>query len=107
MHALDIASEAVATIVPTSFQCGQGRFWKLYTRQPPSLVLTCSQRVNIPPGGKDVPEEGGTEDYCWMVWSRTTIKWRRNGGRDPVRPAKWWRPRSDTILDWLEPLVPF
>ena len=69
-HALEeVASHAVAAIVRIPFLCGQERFWDLYRKCPPALVLACSQRVNMPPGGIGADEDGGTADYAWLIWS--------------------------------------
>jgi hypothetical protein len=102
-HALEVASHAVAAIVRIPFLCGQERFRDLYRPSPPSLALACSQRVNMPPGGIGAPEEGGTADYAWLIWSRTQPRWRRNGGSLPA-PKGWWHSPDGTIFDWLEPL---
>jgi hypothetical protein len=105
-HALEVASHAVAAIVRIPFLCGQERFWDLYRKCPPALVLACSQRVNMPPGGIGADEDGGTADYAWLIWSRTRPQWRRSGDGLLV-PNGWWHSTDGAIIDWLEPLVPF
>jgi hypothetical protein len=101
-HALEVASRAVAAIVRIPFLCGQERFRELYRSCRPALVLACSQRVNMPPGGIGAPEEGGTADYCWLIWSHTALQ-RRHGS---LVPTGWWHSSGGTIIDWLEPLIP-
>jgi hypothetical protein len=103
-HAFEVASHAVVAIVRIPFLCGQQRFWDVFQPCPPSLVLACSQRVNMPPGGISAPEEGGTADYCWLIWSRARPQRRRNGGL--LVPNGWWHSRDGTVIDWLKPLVP-
>jgi hypothetical protein len=102
-HGLEVASHAVVAIVRIPFLCGQERFWDLYKPCPPSLVLACSERVNMPPGGIGADEAGGTSDYAWLAWSRTPLKRRRNCG---IVPNGWRRSPHGTIIDWLEPLTP-
>ena len=103
-HALEVASHAVVAIVRIPFLCGQERFWELYQPCPPSLVLTCSQLINMPPGGIGAPEEGGTADYVWLIWSRTPLERRRNSGL--LVPNGWWHLPDGTVIGWLEPLAP-
>jgi hypothetical protein len=102
-HALVVASEAVAMITAIPFLDGQDRFWDFYRPCPPALVLACSQRPSMPPGGRGIPDEGGTTDYCWLIWSRRPLEWRRQCG---IEPNEWWQPRHGTIIDWLRPLKP-
>ena len=82
-HALEIATAAVAIIVPVPFLCGQERYWNLFRPCPPSYFLVCSQRPSMPPGGGLVPAKGGTTDYVWPIWSRTPLSRRRNCGLLP------------------------
>jgi hypothetical protein len=100
-HALDVATDTVAIIVPAPFLCGRNRFWDLYKPCPPALVLACAQRPSMPPGGENIPEKGGTADYIWLIWSRRQVQYRRQCGLDP---ASWWHPADGTVVDWLRPL---
>ena len=102
LHALSVAIETVSVIVPVQVLCGQDRFWDLYRSCPPSLVLACSQRPSMPPGGMGIAEKGGTTDYVWLVWSRSEPKRRICG----VEANGWWHAAGGGLIDWLEPLVP-
>jgi hypothetical protein len=105
MHALEVASETVAVIVPIPFLDGQERFWELYRPFPPAYVLCCSERPSMPPGDEpDVKPEGGTADYCWLIWSRRSLHRFRDLGRPAGSP--WWCSPQGTVLDWVEPLSP-
>ena len=64
LHALEVASEAVAVIGPIPFLCGQERYWDLYRRFPPSYVFCCSQRPSMPRGDLDLLQKGGTPDFA-------------------------------------------
>lgn len=103
MHALEVATDAVAAIVRVGVLCGQERFWGLYKPSPPSLILPCSQRPSMPPGGRGIKAHNGTENYVWLIWSRVPLKRRRKCG---IVPNGWYRPPHGTAVDWLEPLVP-
>jgi hypothetical protein len=100
-HALAVASQAVAIIVPVPFLCGQDRYWELYRQCPPAYVLACSQRPSMPPGGLGIAEKSGTTDYCWLIWTRSPLEWRRQCA---IVPTAWWQPHHGTIVDWLKPI---
>jgi hypothetical protein len=72
--------EEVAAVVPVPMQCGVWRRNNLYRIHPPRFVLALADRPSMPPGGTDIKAEGGTMDYCWLVWER--------GYRGPTE----WRP---------------
>jgi hypothetical protein len=102
-HALTVTSHAVVALVAIPFLCGQQHYWDLFGPCPPSLILACSQRPSMPPGGKGIEESGGTTDYVWLIWIRTEPRWRR--GSTPSVNG-WWSSPFGTILDWLMPLSP-
>jgi hypothetical protein len=97
---LEVASHAVVALVRIPFLCGQDRHWDLYRPCPPSLILGCSERVNCPPGGIGAPEEGGTADYVWLIWSRSKPRWRRRAG---LVTNGWWQSPDGSVFDWIEP----
>jgi hypothetical protein len=103
VHALQVASHAVVALGRIPFLCGEKRYWDLFKPCPPSLILTCSQRVNCPPGGIGAKEDGGTIDYAWLVWSRAEPHWKRGSGPSA---HGWWLSPWGTISDWLIPLNP-
>jgi hypothetical protein len=79
LHAIEVGEE-VAAVVPVPMQCGVWRRNNLYRIHPPRFVLALADRPSMPPGGTDIKAEGGTMDYCWLVWER--------GYRGPTE----WRP---------------
>jgi len=104
-RALEVASAAVAVIVPIPFLCGQERYWQLYRPCPSSYVFCCSQRPSMPPGGTDIPAQGGTTDYCWLIWARRAL-YRFRDPRVATGTNGWWCSPHGTVTDWLEPIVP-
>lgn len=69
----------LAALVPLEFQCGQGRYERLYSPRPtvgqrPSHVVSLMERPSMPPGlmlealGEDC-RGGGMAEYCWIVWT--------------------------------------
>lgn len=84
-HALQAAS-CVAAIVAIPYLAGQAHYWIFYRPQPPALVLVHSERPSMPPGGRGIPEKGGTRDYCCIIWRRSH--------------------QGPTVIDWLEPRAP-
>ncbi len=81
--ALAVVEGKVAIFAPITFLSGTGRAEGLFTDYPPSRMWVLHPRVSCPPGehllagGK---AEGGTEDWCWMVWDpdaggKTELRW--------------------------------
>jgi hypothetical protein len=54
-------------IVRTSFLEGVGRFEKLYSKRPPSIVAQFSERVPMVKG-RLTPTGSTATSYCWLVW---------------------------------------
>lgn len=69
--ALDVARVGVALLVNLPFLTGQRRH-AFHTRSPLAHVLILSRRPSMPPGALlasgEVKQEGGKEDYCWLVY---------------------------------------
>ena len=92
-HAFKLGDwERLAILVPLEFQCGQGRFERLYSRHRPSHVISLMERPSMPPGQmlEDKGEScrgGGMQDYCWIVWTA--------GG--PYRTEHLFAPPSGTV----------
>lgn len=61
----------IAAFVDVRFLAGAGRAKGLFTDLPPSRIWMITPRVSCPPGsylaagGK---AEGGTANWCWIVW---------------------------------------
>lgn len=62
-----IALDGYAVIVRTSFLEGVGRWQRLFSLNPPTIVAQFSERVPMVQGR--LTETGSTAtSYCWMVW---------------------------------------
>ena len=89
-RALLLANGKVAAFVDTRFLNGAKRANGLYSEHPPARVWMVTPRISCPPGavlaagGK---AQGGTADWCWIVWDRTApasspqIGWLRGVGK--------------------------
>ncbi len=81
--ALQLAPRKVAAFVESRFVYGANRARGLYHEFPPARLYPIANRPSCPPGtflaaGGDA--EGGTQDYCWIVWERghvgaTEMRW--------------------------------
>lgn len=73
--ALLVATGKVVVFVDIKFLAGAGRANGLFRDHPPTRVWIITPRPSCPPGevlkagGK---AEGGTADWIWMVWDKTT-----------------------------------
>ena len=73
--ALDtIPFKRAAFILPIEFTCGQDRYERLFSKQPPSHVGFYSQRPSMPPGHLveqlgDKAYKGGKTDFVALVWT--------------------------------------
>lgn len=75
LHAIEtVPFHRLAVLVPIEFACGQGRYFNLYSKHPPSHVCFLMERPSMPPGdalaalGEDA-RGGGMQDYIWIVWT--------------------------------------
>lgn len=71
-------SDGVAMIVRAAFLEGQGRFDRLFSKNPPSHVLQFTERV-VMHKGKLSPDGSTATAYAWLVWadraSDTKLRW--------------------------------
>ncbi len=73
-RALALATGKVAVFADLGFLAGEQRRAGLWSETPPHRVWVLTPRPSCPPGvflqggGK---AEGGSADWCWMVWDRT------------------------------------
>ena len=76
-RALD-SSDCVAVIVRAAFLEGQGRFERLFAKNPPSHVLQFTERV-VMHKGKLSPDGSTATAYAWLVWvdraADTKLRW--------------------------------
>lgn len=77
-RAFHLSLEGVAMIVRTSFLEGVGRYERLFTKNPPSVIAQFAERVPMVKGR--LTEKGSTATaYCWLVWvmgkEGTEFKW--------------------------------
>lgn len=76
-QALATATGKVCVFVDRRFVTGGRRARGLYTQHPPTRIWEISPRPSCPTGdfllagGK---AEGGTADFCWLVWDMTAPK---------------------------------
>ncbi len=72
------SSIGFAMIVRTAFLEGQGRFERLFSKNPPSFVLQFTERV-VMHKGQLAPEGSTATAYAWLVWidgeSPTRFDW--------------------------------
>lgn len=68
----------VAMIVRAAFLEGQGRYERLFSKNPPSFVLQFTERV-VMHKGRLAPEGSTATAYAWLVWidgeSPTELHW--------------------------------
>lgn len=74
-----------AVIVRAAFLEGQGRFERLFSKNPPSHVLQFTERV-VMHKGRLAPEGSTATAYAWLVWLDG------GGGED-----------GETLFEWLPP----
>lgn len=72
------SDEGAAMIVRAAFLEGQGRFERLFSKNPPSLVLQFTERV-VMHKGRLAPEGSTATAYAWLVWIKgeegTQLEW--------------------------------
>ena len=78
-RALRTSRGGVAMIVRSAFLEGVGRYSRLFSAQPPSLVLQFTERV-VMHKGRLAPEGSTATAYCWIVWEaghsgQTSFEW--------------------------------
>ena len=66
-RAMPIARRGVAMLVRTVFIEGVGRFQRIFSQQPPSVVAQFSERVPMIKGRVDKKASTAT-GYAWVVW---------------------------------------
>jgi len=70
---LSEARLGVAVLVRTVFLESVGRYNRLFSRFPPSLVAQFAERVPIVRGRVD-PRASSATGYAWIVWEKTSEK---------------------------------
>lgn len=66
-RALDTSKYGVAVIVRAAFLEGQGRYERLFSKNPPSYVLQFTERV-VMHKGRLAPEGSTATAYAWLIW---------------------------------------
>lgn len=80
----------IAAFVDVRFLAGAGRARGLFSELPPSRIWMVTPRVSCPPGlylASGGKAEGGTANWCWIVWdlkhpTETRFGWLDCGGAD-------------------------
>lgn len=77
-RAAALSSVGFAMIVRAAFLEGQGRFERLFSRNPPAFVLQFTERV-VMHKGRLAPEGSTATAYAWLVWldgeEPTQLRW--------------------------------
>lgn len=68
-RARETSEFGVAMIVRSAFLEGQGRFARIFAKNPPSHILQFTERV-VMHKGRLAPEGSTATAYCWLVWLR-------------------------------------
>jgi hypothetical protein len=85
LKALVRASDGVAILARTAFLESGGRYARLFSETPPTIVAQFVERVPMFKGRLD-PNGSTATSYCWFVWFPRMIP-----------------DRSDTKLVWIPP----
>lgn len=72
LKSLQCARIGVAMMVRTSFVEGSGRYKRLYSINPPSIIAHFVERVPMVKGRYD-PDATTMTSYCWFVWQRGAL----------------------------------
>ena len=79
-------------IVRAAFLEGQGRYERLFSKNPPSFVLQFTERV-VMHKGRLAPEGSTATAYAWLVWidgeSPTKLEWIPPCRKRLERPADY------------------
>lgn len=77
-RARDIATDGVAMIVRSAFLEGVGRYERLFSKSPPSVIAQFSERVPMVKGRYD-PTASTATSYTWLIWitgeTNTSFMW--------------------------------
>ena len=88
-----------AVIVRAAFLEGQGRFERLFSKNPPSFVLQFTERV-VMHKGRLAPEGSTATAYAWLVWidgeSPTRLDWIAPCRKRLERPSDYLAPKDHT-----------
>lgn len=89
-----VSKVGFAVLVRTSFLEGVGRYEKLFSQNPPSVVAQFSERVPMVKGRYD-PDASTATSYCWLAWftsDRPTgpqMRWIPPCRRELERESDW------------------
>jgi hypothetical protein len=67
MRAFDLAQVGVALLVRTAWLEGEGRWQRIFSADPPSIVAQFAERVPMVKGRWD-PDASTATAYAWAVW---------------------------------------
>lgn len=92
---LGAARKGVAMLLRMQWEETEGRYERVYTITPPTLIAQFSERVAMCEGGYD-PELSGATAYAWFIWLRDDL---RGDWRKPVL----WQPNDVRLDKYLIP----
>ncbi len=100
LKALQEARRGCAFLVRTTFLESVGRYSRLFTNDPPSIVAQFVERVPMIKGRLD-PKATTATGYCWLVWegqkrAETQLTWIPPCRRALEKPEDY--PRSQLLL---------
>jgi hypothetical protein len=76
--ALDTSKQGVAMFARTALLEGVGRYQRVFSQRPPTLILPFVERVVLHKG-KLAPKGSTATAYCWIVWEfdwrGTSLQW--------------------------------
>lgn len=88
-HALEYAKVGVAVLVRSVFAESSGRYYRLFSQTPPTIIAQYAERVPMVEGRLDRKASTATS-YAWFIWLR----------KSPREPAMWIPPcRADLERD--------
>jgi hypothetical protein len=108
LKSLRLAREGVAILARTVFLESVGRYERIFTHNPPTVVAQFTERVPILKGRLDKSASTAT-GYCWLVWKRKKRKteprlvWIPPCRKALEREGDYDRPSLTTVTRKFEP----
>ena len=75
VRALTHAARGIALLMRTQWFETEGRFTRVYSENPPTLVAQFAERIAMCEGGWD-PQCSTATAYAWFVWLRSDGRWQ-------------------------------
>lgn len=108
LKALDEARQGVAILVRSNWIESQGRYEKLFSKRPPTIIAPFVERVPMIKGVWN-PEASTATSYSWFVWDceirsdkPPRVIWIPTGAKDALTKPDDDRFAQRGRLDWLK-----